>query len=277
MGYETHPFAFLPPTATRSAGPPRFDRRRLGAHRRRTGPGQVAPRRAARAGRPHLRRGRAAPGPHRRALARPAQGLRQLGRRLPALPPLGTGRPLAGPVRARRRRPGADRPAALRQHRRPRPPARRRRAKKKGGQAAQALGKSRGGWGTKVHLAAADERTAVAVVLTPGQQGDATVFDELLGAVPRAVDVEHGVADKAYDSDAIRWALLERDAAPVIPSNASRTELIPHDARLYRERNRVERLVGKLKQFRRIATRYEKLACTFLALLHLVAAFIKFR
>jgi transposase len=115
------------------------------------------------------------------------------------------------------------------------------------------------------------------VVLTPGQRGDAPVFGALLGAVPAGVEVGHAVADKAYDSDAIRRSLAGRGIEAVIPSNASRKEPIPHDAELYRQRNRVERLVGKLKQFRRIATRYEKLAVTYLALLHLVAAFINFR
>ena len=113
--------------------------------------------------------------------------------------------------------------------------------------------------------------------MTPGQQGDATVFAELLRKVPAGTEVGHGVADKAYDSDAIRRALRERGITAVIPSNASRKEPIAHDERLYRERNRVERLVGKLKQFRRIATRYEKLDVTYLALIHLVAAFLKFR
>lgn len=101
------------------------------------------------------------------------------------------------------------------------------------------------------------------------------MFQELLGAV--SAGVGHGVADKAYDSDAIRQALRERRIVAVIPSNASRKEPIPHDRELYRERNRVERLVSHLKQFRRVATRYEKLDVTYLALLHLVAAFIKFR
>jgi transposase len=117
----------------------------------------------------------------------------------------------------------------------------------------------------------------VAVVLTPGQQGDATVFAALLGAVPATVAVDHGAADMAYDSDAIRWRMLGRDVAPVIPSHPSRSEAIPHDKAIYRERNRVERLVGKLKQFRRVATRYDKLGATYLALVHLAAAFIKFR
>jgi transposase len=146
-----------------------------------------------------------------------------------------------------------------------------------GGQAAQALGRSRGGFGTKIHVAAADERTAVAVVLTPGQQGDATVFDALLGAVPANVPVGCAAADMAYDSDAIRGALLARDIAPVIPSHPRRTEPIPHVPALYRQRNRVERLINKLKQFRRIATRYEKLGATFLAFVQLVLALIAIR
>jgi transposase len=116
----------------------------------------------------------------------------------------------------------------------------------------------------------------VAVALTPGQQGDATVFDALLGAVP-PVPVDHGVADMAYDSDAIRRALRQRGAVPVIPSHPGRQAPLAHDPVVYRERNRVERLVGRLKQFRRVATRYEKLGETYLALVQLAAAFIKFR
>jgi len=115
------------------------------------------------------------------------------------------------------------------------------------------------------------------MALTAGQAGDAPVFPHLLGAVPAGVPVRYGVADTAYDSAAVRAALRGRGAEAVIPSNPRRKEPIAHDAEVYRQRNRVERLVGKLKQFRRIATRYEKLGETFLALIHLVAAFIKFR
>src|SRR5262249_6153438 len=210
MGYTTKSTTFHVTLLSHGRNPFGVNRCRLEAHRRRAGRGQVAPWRPARRGGPLLRRGRPVPGPHRHPLARPADLLRQLGRRLPALPPLGEGRPLAGPVPARAGRVGEDRPVVLRQHGHPRPPARRRGAEKKGGQEAQALGRSRGGWGTKVHLAAADERTAVAVELTPGQRGDAPVFGALLGAVPAGVEVGHAVADKAYDSDAIRRSLRER-------------------------------------------------------------------
>jgi len=95
--------------------------------------------------------------------------------------------------------------------------------------------------------------------------------------VPDECPVELGVADRAYDSDDVRDRLLDRDIGPNIPSKANRVEPIEHDAGVYKERNRVERLVGKLKQFRRIATRYEKLGATFLALVHAVAAFVMIR
>jgi transposase len=145
---------------------------------------------------------------------------------------------------------------------------------KTGGQAAQDLGRSRGGFGTKIHLAAADERTTVAAVLTPGQTGDAPTFPAVRDAVPAACQPKSAAADKAYDSDAIRADLAKEGIEAVIPSLGCRKEPIPYDRKKYRERNRVERLVNRLKQFRRIATRYEKLSATFLALIHLTAALI---
>ena len=109
--------------------------------------------------------------------------------------------------------------------------------------------------------------------MTPGQAGDAPQFDAVLAAVPAACPVEAAVMDKGYDADHIRDALVDRDIAPVIPSKANRLDPIWHDAERYKDRNRVERLFNRLKQFRRVATRYEKLAATFLALVQLTAAF----
>jgi transposase len=103
------------------------------------------------------------------------------------------------------------------------------------------------------------------------------MFTEVLDAVPAECPVRRAIADKAFDSDAIRFELRDRSIAPVIPPTASRTEAIPYNRAAYRRRNRVERLVGKLKQFRRIATRYDKLAATFLAFIHLTAALIMLR
>jgi transposase len=107
-------------------------------------------------------------------------------------------------------------------------------------------------------------------VLTPGQAGDAPVFGRLLEAAAAVAPVGQAAADKAYDSDQIRAGLARRGIGAVIPSNASRKQPIAHDAGLYKGRNRVERLVGKAKQFRAIATRYDKLDVAYLALFHLV-------
>jgi transposase len=91
--------------------------------------------------------------------------------------------------------------------------------------------------------------------------------------VPEACPVGEAVMDKGYDSDDIRDALADRDIAPVIPSTASRSEPIWYDEGRYRERNKVERLFNRLKQFRRVATRYDRLAATFLAIVQAAAAF----
>jgi len=80
--------------------------------------------------------------------------------------------------------------------------------------------------------------------------------------------------DKGYDSNDIREQLLAQDMVPVIPPKSNRTAALEYDHDLYKLREKVERFFNNLKQFRRIATRYEKLSQTFLALIHLVAAWI---
>ena len=80
------------------------------------------------------------------------------------------------------------------------------------------------------------------------------------------------LADKGYDSDRIRENLLFRGILPVIPPRSNRTQDIPCDFRRYRDRNRIERMFNRLKQFRRIATRYDKTRKSFLAFLNLTAA-----
>ena len=80
--------------------------------------------------------------------------------------------------------------------------------------------------------------------------------------------------DKGYDSDRSREQLLAQDMVPVIPPKSNRREPVEYDKDLYKLREKVERFFNKLKQFRRIATRYEKLSHTFLAFIHLVAVWI---
>ena len=140
------------------------------------------------------------------------------------------------------------------------------------------MGRSRGGYGTKIHLTCLNEDTAVEVKLTPGQAGDAPEFSELfVASTKRVPDVDEIVGDKGYDSHAIKDQVINAGMPAHIPSKTSAKEEWPIDAKSYKERNRVERLVNKLKQFRRIATRYEKLADNFLALIHLALSFIKVR
>ncbi len=80
------------------------------------------------------------------------------------------------------------------------------------------------------------------------------------------------LADKGYDGDDVRAALLMKGILPVIPPRANRKETIACDFKAYKDRNRVERMFNKLKQARRIATRYDKTAVSFLAFLNIAAA-----
>ena len=84
----------------------------------------------------------------------------------------------------------------------------------------------------------------------------------------------HAIMDKGYDSNGIREHLLAHDIVPVIPPKSKRRVPLDYDKALDKLREKVERFFNNLKQFRRIATRYEKLSQTFLALIHLVAAWI---
>ena len=106
----------------------------------------------------------------------------------------------------------------------------------------------------------------MALSLTPGQAADITQATALLDQV----EPEAFLADKGYDSDALIETLKERGITPVIPSKANRCEVRKTDFALYRERNLVERFFNKLKQYRALATRYDKLANTFLAAVVLV-------
>jgi transposase len=124
-------------------------------------------------------------------------------------------------------------------------------------------------------LAVADENTAVAVDLAPGQVHDAPLLEATLDAATARVIVDEVVADKAYAGDPQRQACVDRNLAPQVPNKSNAVDPWPFDPKAYRERNKVERFINKLKQFRRTATRYDKLRETFLGLLHLVLGFIR--
>jgi transposase len=96
-------------------------------------------------------------------------------------------------------------------------------------------------------------------------------------AMLEGMDADAVIADKAYDSNAIRDTVKAAGMKAVIPSNASRTKTIRHDRLLYRERNRIERCFNKLKHFRRLATRYDRRAIHFLAFLCLAGSMLWMR
>ena len=146
--------------------------------------------------------------------------------------------------------------------------------KKHGGQAAQALGRSRGGLSTKIYAGCLDERPGIAVVLTAGQCHESPVFETVFAQVPPEQSLTHAIMDKAYDSHDIREHLIKHDIVPVIPPKSNRIVSLHYNKNSYKLREKVERFFNNLKQFRRIAARYEKLSQTFLALIHLVAVWI---
>lgn len=138
-----------------------------------------------------------------------------------------------------------------------------------GRNAVEAKGRSRGGYTTKIHLAAANERTALAVTITEGQAADAPGLEGvMLGLPAESCAATEVVADRAYDSDEIREDLAEAGFKTTIPSKRNRKQPIAHDADSYKDRNQAERLVSRLKRMRRVGTRYEKLGVVFLAMVH---------
>ena len=128
------------------------------------------------------------------------------------------------------------------------------------------MGRSRGGLTTKIHALVDRHGRPVRLALTPGQTHDGQAAPELLSALPEGAVV---LADKAYDADAIRSLIEAQGAAPNIPARCTRKQHFCFSRRLYKARNRIERFFNKLKQFRRIATRYAKLAASFVAMIKL--------
>ncbi|MCP3724706.1 IS5 family transposase [Paraburkholderia sp. CNPSo 3272] len=133
----------------------------------------------------------------------------------------------------------------------------------------QALGRSRGGLSTKIH-ALVDGLGMLAKSRTGGQAGDSPKAMPLLGdVIPGSV-----AADKAYYTDALIAHLHTLDVQVVIPSRANRLEQRDLDKHLYRFRNLVERFFARIKQFRRVATRYDKLSERLTSFIALAASFI---
>ena len=126
----------------------------------------------------------------------------------------------------------------------------------------QAIGRSRGGRTTKIHAVADARGRIVAFDLTPGQRGDVVPAPELVGRLPPARIL---LADAAYDSNAFRASLAARGTLPVIEANPGRKRPVPFDEGAYKLRNLIERAFCRIKDWRRVATRYDKLARNYAA------------
>ncbi|MEW2313299.1 IS5 family transposase [Streptomyces sp. NPDC006864] len=154
--------------------------------------------------------------------------------------------------------------------------------------ARQGLGRSRGGLTTKVHLSVDGRGLPLSIVLTPGNVNDSTVFDTVLDGirVPRTGTgrprrrPDRVLADKAYSSRAIRAGLRRRGIKATIPERADQVgnrrrrgsmggRRPAFEPEAYKHRNVVERCFARLKQFRAVATRFDKLATRYMAGLHL--------
>lgn len=151
-----------------------------------------------------------------------------------------------------------------RQHHGPGPPAC---GRQKGGPTDAALGRSRGGFSTKLHILVDALGNPVEFVVTAGQEADVTPAEPLM----RGHRAGSFIADKAFDSDAVVAAAVRQGAEAVIPSKKNRKVPRAYDKHLYKERKKVEWFINLLKQYRRVATRYEKTARNFLGFVHVAS------
>jgi transposase len=134
----------------------------------------------------------------------------------------------------------------------------------------QGLGRSKGGFSSKLHAACDALGNPVRFFVTAGQRSDYI----------KALDLIHGqkmnalIADKGYDADYMAEAAKAVDAQVVIPSRSIRKIPRQYDEYLYKERNKIERMFNKIKHFRRVATRYDKLDISYLSFVFLAAIYL---
>lgn len=127
----------------------------------------------------------------------------------------------------------------------------------------QAIGKSRGGWNTKIHLVATNARGAITFSLSPGQVHDAPKERPLLRKLGPPDQQLHLLMDQSCEGNQTRHLALALGYVPVVPSSAKRFDPWEYDRAMYRRRNEFERLFRRLKGYRRILSRWEKLDLMF--------------
>ena len=140
----------------------------------------------------------------------------------------------------------------------------------------QALGRSQGGFGTKLHVLTDGAGVPLAITATPGQSHEAPEFENIMEQTALSIRQRRGrpqhiTGDKGYSSHKIRDWISKREITPVIPTKSNEYQQ-PFKRRIYRKRNVVERTIGWLKEHRRIATRYDKTKQNFLAFAKIATA-----
>jgi len=142
---------------------------------------------------------------------------------------------------------------------------------RKKGEQKQAVGRSRGGRNTKIHAIADAKGRLLSILLSGGEAHDCPPAPRLIRRTKAARKL---LGDKAYDSAELRQWLKHRGTKAVVPNRSNRKQPFSFDKRSYKQRHRIENAFCRLKDFRRIATRYDKLARNFLASVCLVAAIV---
>ena len=145
--------------------------------------------------------------------------------------------------------------------------------RKRGDRATECIGRSKGGLTTKIHATCDALGNPTGFHLTPGQAHDLQGADTLL---PELISrIKAFLADKAYDAARrVLYVLEKADVEAVIPPKRSRTDKRLYDKELYKDRALIENFFARLKQYRAIATRYDKRAVVFLGAIHLAASVI---
>ena len=139
-----------------------------------------------------------------------------------------------------------------------------------GNQNDQGLGRSKGGFTSKIHAAVDALGNPLRFSITPGHTSDFKEAKKMLGSTTEA----YVLCDKGYDSDEFRCLIASQQCIPVIPGRCNRKISIDYDKHIYRERCLIECFFAKIKNFRRIASRYDKDIMSFAAFLYFVGAII---
>lgn len=147
------------------------------------------------------------------------------------------------------------------------------RQKKNGNQARQALGRSRGGFSTKIHVTTDALGYPLRLALTPGQRHDIIKAHDLIVDL----DFERIIADRGYSATDFRNHIIAAGMEPVIPPKQNASQPHAYDTWLYRERHLVECFIGKIKHFRRVFSRFDKLAQHYLGFLNVASVLIWLR